>query len=100
MVAGLELVEVYAFVALLVTIVSLWFAPYTSLKGRVALALLGGTIWPVYFGAMAYYAVRLPRLPNLCRSCYRCAAKLRVCRAAGHPTATFCPYCSDRLRTG
>lgn len=88
--------ELYLIAATAVASVSLWFAPYRSARGRLALALLGGLIWPLYFVAMVHYALRLPRLPDLCRSCYFCSAKLATCRAGGDPVGLACGDCFQR----
>lgn len=89
-------VEAYLIVATAVAAASLWVAPYRSARGRLALAVLGALIWPLYFGGLVYYAFRLPRLPDLCRSCYLCSAKLATCRAGGDPTGIGCLDCSER----
>ncbi|MBI2324846.1 MAG: hypothetical protein HYU87_07775 [Chloroflexi bacterium] len=67
-----------------------------NIRARLALAAFGGAIWPVYACAMVYWALRLPRLPDLCRWCYLCSAKLATCRAGGDPTGIACDDCTER----
>lgn len=92
----LDPLTIYFGVATVVAIVSVWVAPYTSAKGSLTLAVLGGLLWPIFFGAMVYYALRLPSLPDLCRWCYLCSAKLATCRASGNANGIACRGCFER----
>lgn len=93
---SIDLLDVYAAVAVGVAAASLWQLPLRSSLGKLVLAALGGAIWPVYFAAMAYYAWRVPRLPDLCRWCYLCSAKLAPCRASGGTGVIECGRCRER----
>lgn len=92
----IDLLDVYAAVAVGVAAASTWQLPLRSTLGKLLLAALGGAIWPVYFAAMAYYASRLPRLPDLCRWCYLCSAKLAPCQASGATRGVECGSCRER----
>lgn len=93
---SIDPLDLYVAVAIAVAAVSVWQLPLRGTLGKLVLAALGGAIWPVYFGAMAYYASRLPRLPDLCRWCYLCSAKLAPCRASGDAGGIECGRCLER----
>lgn len=94
-----DLLDVYVALAIAVAALSLWQLPLRSTLGKLVLAALGGLIWPVYFAAMAYYALRLPSLPEICRWCYLCSAKLAPCRAGGDACGIECGRCLERSET-